>query len=1098
MSLAIVVMNNEEEFLQFLDPLLCSLVENHEKGGLRTLEFEYKFQDLHEDKQLFRIGNKIWVSGDTNLSDCLYVINTPVETDVYHENSFKCELEEVLVELNYAPIISQIDITAANGFDLTIENNQRNVKIDWNALNFWFGEYFNIGIVQKCLNEEYNKLVVSGTMTPMSLLRYIEEETENIFVTRYEKDPITNVIHRYLDFLNPINVTADWILNIEYDFTEGVEGEGVFDSSGNESIDEDEHVDTETLDDLVSFDIDYPVMGNVNPSYCQFRITDKNYNLLNVDGNIYIEDNDEIPLLWTSANIGFTSQANHIVICLSSVRNVINLICNNKSFVVNSTEQLGVSNGTGYISTNNAPYSLGEAGIPDDAYFTIYDTQNEQTIFATCLNREIGHVHEEILDFGFNLENVTFETDESDTYTAIAPIISLENHEDFTRENMETLLGYWRDLEISKGEQIPMILEKIQVAPPSSPYTLAHARESMGERSYSNYYSRPYHPQDNIDTSTPSNSTWEFWRATAYWKAPFTKHAGELHVSVENVGGTEYSHIHSRPDLRESRDIIRPKMGTVETSDETVFAIYNDVAMKLKDKMYPEFHITLDVANLRRGQFNPYNLHDKVYVKLPDYQELVTARVSKTSKEAHDVAKNTIELSNYSNNNIKNVLKSTYIDANNVSFKYPQTKDLTVRLVNSDYNSQDSYSVQYVANKLLTFTVYKVEDGNSTLTRTSYTKITDANGLATITMNYDPGDYQFVITFGGDEEYEETSISVDVNVSGVKDAAVNTSKVKPSNLTKSKTTNKTSKSKKVKKYYDKYGVSPDGKYIVAVGRSSASGELAKYGYTFYKTVFYRKCPMCGSKELFYSIFWAGNEHANWGIFPATGKREAGSAEGHIFCKKCDADFSVFGNNHNIENKNLKVYKKAVKSKKSEAYSIKKGKLVYTVETVSNSSKRVTSNKNRTTKYTIPSAVKKQALSIVGDSTGLDAAKKIAKWCGSKKNLKYVDYANFHRKPTTALKKHCANCCDSTRLMLAMMDAAGCTEKLKLEYVHVHNSARNVGHVFAKITTKSTGKYRYVDPCCKIENGRSPWANHLKGWGSIVGTPAYTGPNNSPF
>ena len=85
----IIVMTNNEEFLQFLDPELCTLVETHEKGGLRTLSLDYKFQDLHEDKQLFRIGNKVWVSGDTNLTDTLYVINTPVEINVYAENSFR-------------------------------------------------------------------------------------------------------------------------------------------------------------------------------------------------------------------------------------------------------------------------------------------------------------------------------------------------------------------------------------------------------------------------------------------------------------------------------------------------------------------------------------------------------------------------------------------------------------------------------------------------------------------------------------------------------------------------------------------------------------------------------------------------------------------------------------------------------------------------------------------------------------------------------------------------------------------------------------------------------------------------------------------------
>ena len=53
-------------------------------------------------------------------------------------------------------------------------------------------------------------------------------------------------------------------------------------------------------------------------------------------------------------------------------------------------------------------------------------------------------------------------------------------------------------------------------------------------------------------------------------------------------------------------------------------------------------------------------------------------------------------------------------------------------------------------------------------------------------------------------------------------------------------------------------------------------------------------------------------------------------------------------------------------------------------------------------------------------------------------------------------------------------------------------------MFAKITTKSSGKWRYVDPVLKLENGRNPWGNHLKGYGPVVDVDDYTGPDSSPF
>ena len=127
--------------------------------------------------------------------------------------------------------------------------------------------------------------------------------------------------------------------------------------------------------------------------------------------------------------------------------------------------------------------------------------------------------------------------------------------------------------------------------------------------------------------------------------------------------------------------------------------------------------------------------------------------------------------------------------------------------------------------------------------------------------------------------------------------------------------------------YNKYGVSEDGYSLLAIGRASSSGELSKYGYTFYVTEFDRTCPYCGSHELYWGIFFAGNEYTDYGVFPATGNKEGSSAEGIIVCANCDCDWSVFGHIHGGSIDNLKVITPTKSCTKADAYTLSSGKYV---------------------------------------------------------------------------------------------------------------------------------------------------------------------------
>jgi len=1043
MILNIIVLDPSEKILSFVNPELIDIVETFQ-DGLRSIDVTYNIDEIKDAKEWFKLGNKLFIVGDSNLTDCLYVLNTEVKQDLFDDNQFTFKAEEALVELNYAPFFIQTKLTD-KAFTTSKREGETAFKVDYNSLNYLFGKYFNIGIVQDCLSDYSSRVTFTGSMPLMALLRYIEEETGNVFVTRYEKDVLSNTIHRYLDFLNPVSMNKNWSTYFEYDFLAAPDGSYIIDDNGDPVDDDDDPLD----DDMTQPVIDY--LRNIDIEHLKFRLTH--------NGQVITTENDT-SLEWTAEEIGLTSTDHSIAVQIRYQQKRIGIKLHNKEYTVPLSDTVG-GNPKTYIPTiaDDPTYIDDDVLIPDGSCFEFYDTEHNWVVYSRSLYPILSEAKTDILDLGYNVENIEFSTDESDTYNAIAPVLSLNktgNNNALSSDDMETIIKNWLNLEVNKGDVIPMVVQRVTVTGSKSHPCVQlkgtakdpnkSAEQILGTNVLSkNYYDRPLKANDNTDSD---NKSYEYFKGTAYWRAPFRKAKGSFYLELPSSDNIDYNYIRPRVDFRSGRSVGEsPKMGQVETSEENVYNIYNAVAMKLKEKKDSKFDITVDVANYRDGAFNDYNIHDKVYVKLPDANGLVTAKVVKTVTSLHDISENKITLDNYSCKT-KDITTDTYIEANNLSFKYPRSKNLKVTLKNVDSDDDK------LANKIITFTLYKVENGNSTFTGKVYTKKTNSKGECTLTCKYHPANYEMQIAFGGDAEYSECSTTALINVTGPKKASnTNTNK---------NTTGK--KYKLVKRFWSKYGVSPDGKVVKAIGRASADGELSKWNYTFYETEFENYCPKCNQKgTLFWDIFWAGNEYSNWGHVRKTGNGEGSSAEGAVFCsnQRCDGDWSIFGKEHGYENTRLRVHKKTKSSSKSKAYQLRNGKLQYDTQKVEIKPKKVENKIQRKIKGNLSKTIKNKALSIVGNSIGRAALLKICDFMDKK--IHYACYCGFCRTPEKVLSSGHGNCCDGTRLFLQLCDAAGLTEYYDLYYVRV------TGHVYAQVRTKLTGHRVYID-CASEAHG----------------------------
>lgn len=187
----VVVLDNQENILQFLDNELCEIELTNEYQAYKTLKLSYKLTDIKKDKQIFKQGNKIFVD------NCLFIINSECNFN-YITKEINIDAEEILVELNNSKPFYIRDKT----YDSHIIGNT--ITISRLFLNKLLKGFFTVTKTD-IENIDYTKrlVTVQGSITKYNLLKLIEKQSGLVFKTNYTFK--NNKIIKEIQLLTPEN-----------------------------------------------------------------------------------------------------------------------------------------------------------------------------------------------------------------------------------------------------------------------------------------------------------------------------------------------------------------------------------------------------------------------------------------------------------------------------------------------------------------------------------------------------------------------------------------------------------------------------------------------------------------------------------------------------------------------------------------------------------------------------------------------------------------------------------------------------------------------------------------------------------------------------
>lgn len=202
-ALNLIVLTYDEEVIRWLDPDLAEIKETSSKDKCRKIEITYPLYEeyLESENNWYDQGHKIYIPNISGITNCLYVINTSYEIDYLEKNHIRVEAEEVLTEMNYdyvgfvntQDVTTEVQVDKGNMTQIIEQDPEHAesrvfyykeyITVTAEVLRELLGNYYDIETIE--LADNHKQITPAGTMSYMSLLRLIEEQTERKFFTTY-------------------------------------------------------------------------------------------------------------------------------------------------------------------------------------------------------------------------------------------------------------------------------------------------------------------------------------------------------------------------------------------------------------------------------------------------------------------------------------------------------------------------------------------------------------------------------------------------------------------------------------------------------------------------------------------------------------------------------------------------------------------------------------------------------------------------------------------------------------------------------------------------------------------------------------------------